>query len=798
MQTTPTKPKLVFFQFEYDERLPQFLLIHKREHVKCLSQFFDVTVIDKDCDYREICERYEPELALFESGVPFPSCKRPRIINTQAVPHIPKVGLLHADAFCCGRTGFLSDMEHWGIETFFSIATTARDHIPALAAKLFIWPVFVDSDVFRDYEQPKVTPVLFTGNTSALYPWRRQITQRISKYYPAQICRHPGYAPHKGATKVPVGEDYARMLNASWFVPACGTVAKELIRKHLEVPATYACLITEESPALRAAGFADMVNCVFADERDVLDKLDYLFRNEDRLRTIIAAGHQLVHCSHTLKHRGQIYEWFTLHRRLQPNQRIVQTSPFEPLQIVESSQARTSARAQSGGLHLALLRQGDEHLWAGRYVEAEVLYRRCASYISWMPEPKLKLTLCLLYKGNPERALSSILDSIQFTLVEYKAKDPDPVEWAYYIVSLLCLGRIRRAIRRAQDFAWLHHPELDRIRFLTALLSPAALSKITLEKSAYQRASVHQLPNRTFDDWFQQCCFMLRACGQPKLAEIAKERYHQYAHFNQQQVVGVRRDDCGDREIRSVSIIWFLRRRLFYSKSQQRAKCAIRDILHWFEKKIGYFLPHRFSSSRTDEFFKAVEEFAADEQNATILIVGAALSSRTTQACFTGALRNANRPAIFCVATSGYKLLDLVPRVFAHYPFANWYRPSLPSGGRAAIDLSETVQTIKKQNSSCPFDVILINGSAIRGGFDGNRALEDAISNTRCVLLNQISSAGVGQIYRRLLEGPDFFVRDHKPTSRNGFAIFEKNRTQAVRIVSPTSFTESFLIEQVV
>src|ERR1035438_8355915 len=100
---TERKPRLLFFQFEYSPKLPEFLLIHKREHAACLSQFFEVTVVDTDCDYQEVCERYQADLALFESGVPNPACRRPKIRNTHTHPTIPKLGFLHADGLCCAR-----------------------------------------------------------------------------------------------------------------------------------------------------------------------------------------------------------------------------------------------------------------------------------------------------------------------------------------------------------------------------------------------------------------------------------------------------------------------------------------------------------------------------------------------------------------------------------------------------------------------------------------------------------------------------------------------------------------------
>ena len=455
METNRAKPRLVFFQFKWDERLPEFLLIHKREHVKCLSQFFDVTVINSDCNYQQICDKHEPDLALFESGVNHVTCQRLKIENIRSYPEIPKLGLLHADGFCNARAGFLSDMDHWAIETFFAISITAAEHSPEIADKLFAWPVFVDPEIYHDYSQSKNIPALFTGNKSPLYPWRTKIVKLVLERYPSLICPHSGYDRQRSATtmRVLVGESYARMINASWFVPACGTVAKEVVRKHFEVPASRACLIAERSPGLEAAGFVDMINCVLADEHDVLDKIDWLFQNPDKLNTIMDAGYKLAHSRHTMEHRDQIWRWFELHKNLRSDERIVQPDPFGAPVVVPQRSGTRTAHILSDGLHLNLLRQGDQGLWNGRYEEAERLYLRCASYIHWFPEVKFRLALCSLYRGNAKKALSWLEELIHFTLCVYKAIDPDPVEWAYLIVSLLCLGKVDVAMDRAREFA---------------------------------------------------------------------------------------------------------------------------------------------------------------------------------------------------------------------------------------------------------------------------------------------------------------------------------------------------------
>src|SRR3954468_16906581 len=374
------KPKLVFFQYRYDRLLAPFLLLHTREQVACLSLFFDITVVRHDCDYQQICDTYEPELVMFESGVPFEGCERPSVRNIGACTKVPKIGFLHADGFGEGRTGFLSDMDHWGVETFFTIATTAAEHTPAIAQNLFVWPNFVNPDVYRDYRLKKDVEVLFTGNKNTLYPWRQKMVGIIPKHFPSLLCSHPGYNSTKAAEKIVMGETYARLLNSAWLVPACGTVAKEIVRKHFEIPACKSCLVSEKSPGLESAGFVDMKNCVFADEHDVIEKLGYLLENRGELQAIIDAGHELVHSRHTMKQRDQVLQWLRLHQRLAPNQKIVQRNAFEPMKVVNDVEATESIHVRSEGGLASLMREGNQLLWDGAIEAAEKKYLQCVAH----------------------------------------------------------------------------------------------------------------------------------------------------------------------------------------------------------------------------------------------------------------------------------------------------------------------------------------------------------------------------------------------------------------------------------
>lgn len=552
-----SQPKLVFFQFKHDANLSKFVLLHRQQHTKCLSNFFDVSVINEDCDYQQICDQYQPDIALFESGVNYRSCYRLKIKNTHTHPKIPKLGLHNGDSWCEARAGFLSDMEHWGIETFFSICTTTSEHTPEIAGNLFVWPNCIDADIYRDYGQPKIVPVMFTGYINPLYPWRQKINKIISEHYPSLICPHLGY--EQPVSRMLYGEQYARVINASWFVPACGTLAKEVVRKHFEIPASKSCLVTEKSPALEAAGFIDMQNCIFADEHDVLDKLDYLFQHQEELEKITNAGYQLVHSRHTLKQRDQIFQWFNLYKDLEANQRIVQINPFEPLTIVEKSLKIKNSHIICNGLDIALLHQGDAKLWAGKYEEAEVLYLECYNHIPWMPEPKLRLTLCNLYKGNAKMALDWIVQPIKYTLENYKAFDPDPVEWAYGIISLLCLGKLDAAVNNANQFPSLSHPELNRIRWVINLLKAEGnIAPLIENESLKYRYSIHQLPSLSFNEWINNLCIILNSCQQFTLTELLKNYFTlETSLFSKKENANDRTKEVLGKQVAAIRLNWF-------------------------------------------------------------------------------------------------------------------------------------------------------------------------------------------------------------------------------------------------
>ena len=770
----PARPRLVYFQYRYDRRLPEFLLIHKDEHVRCLSHFFDVRVITEDCDYSEVCDKHQPALALFELGLnPVHQCERPEIANVRANPHIPKIALHHADAWCNARGGFLADLARLEIETVFSISTTAGEHTPELAGNLFYWPVFVDAGVFRDYGVWKSIPVLLTGNTSALYPWRNRIFRLIRDRFPAMACPHPGYGPMNSPAAALIGERYARTINASWCVPSCGTVAREVVRKHFEVPASGACLITQRSVGLEMAGFEDMRNCLFLEEADAVEKLAWLLSDEAEITRITRAGHELVHSRHTSRHRNQIREWFELQQGLSPSEKIVQLNPFDAPVVTSRSSGMETVHGRGGGLHLQLLADADAALQAGDYLLAEQLYLRCVNLIPWMPEPQFRLALTGLYMGRVSEAEARLEPLLQFILFKYRAEQPDPVEWAFYIVVALCGGKLDVALEHAKQFPSLRHPELDRVRWACRVSSGAAgASAAPLPSGPDRRKSIHRLPERSLADWTAQLSIMLRACGRNDMATSLSTSLRSIEGSISDSRHGVSGASSEDPRDASSSASSRPTRSLHRKMLATELKVKVRNILsaglHRAEQKYGYFLPYHLSSVRSDGLFSEISREAQNEDVSFALLIGAVAGSPLAGAFLSGLRRNVRRPTAICMVEQG-KL-----PASRQEPGVRFLEigESSPEGVLSAIDAS--VKCAMREHGAAGRSLVVLNGEAwrhlgIRKGLGAG-----ALSRASTIILSGTDSLLVHETLRSLERSSGFDVYAADAVHHGGYVLLRR------------------------
>ena len=727
-----SKPRLVFFRATR-RGLPDFVHRHLREHVKCLSQHFDVVLVTGDCDYLEVCETHQPDITLFESGVYVGSRK---IAMTSACPEIPKIGFCNADAYCPTRSVFLSDMERWGVETFFSLSVAMAEYTPEIADHLFVWPNFVDTDVYRDYRQPKNIPVLFTGSQAAHYPWRSGIHNVVTPHYACLTTPHSGWFDRNAAGNMVHGVAYAKLLNAAWVAPTCGTIARELVRKHLEIPATRTCLVTERTRSLEAAGFVDMQNVVFAEPGDVLDKMDFLFAHPEEMRRIIDAGYELVHSRHTMAHRDQLYQWFSLNKSARPGQRIVQSGPFEALRLVWSSPGVGNSHPIGGGLDRALLHEGERLLGLGRYERAEKSFLRCLNY-HFMPEPVLGLARCHLYGGDAEAATRWVIRPIERSLRTHLARDPDPVEWAFYVRTFLCRGKVDEAARRAEQFPNLRHLELDRIRgvaFALAGRDPDRTAAGT--RQALGRQSVHVLPELDMDAWIADLCVMLRACRQSRLAGAVAARSARRARPS-----GLSHR-IGKAALRTtVQTVGVEVLPLLAERPNVRLMRRVKQTALWARSR---------DRVRTGQHM-IVRNLAQKEDIRSALLISTSASGGCTRAVVAGLLANVNQPEILW-------LLDATPPLLPH--------PLRLPGER--LPRADALAD-RRQENLAELDLVVVG---MHSHLD-HHAFE-ALAGARFVVLAGIDRSPNEGIHSRLIVDVSYALVTHYSSHRNGYSVFRR------------------------
>jgi hypothetical protein len=490
------------------DNLPGYIRAQLAQQLRCLELFFNVSVIPGPCDFDRECTLFEPDLVVFESGV---YAGERSILNVSSHPDLPRLGFLNADAYCLTRSVFSADMEAWGVRDFFTMSASMAEYFPAIADRMFVWANSIDTSIFHTAAERKNIPVLFTGSQAAHYPWRIRVHDAISRVYPTYVVPRLGW--HAQSSHMPQGEDYARLIGQSWFAPACGTIAHEVVRKHFEIPAAGACLLAEPTASLAEAGFVDMENCVLADGHDVLDKLDYLFNRTDELEEIVEAGRALVLGRHTMQNRCQVQQWYRLQRWAGANSRIVQDGPFGDLRVVEASSGDRTRHVVSGGVDRALLKEAAAAMLGNRVGEAESLFLRCLNY-HLMPEAILGMARVATKRGEPAQAEDWLAQSITHAAIHHGAPSPDPVEWAWFVRLALCRGDPDLAAERARAYSGGAHPELVRICRVIESLGRTPTARI----SETNRQSVHDGKHISLGDWVKELCSDLRSCGQGQLA----------------------------------------------------------------------------------------------------------------------------------------------------------------------------------------------------------------------------------------------------------------------------------------
>jgi hypothetical protein len=412
-----------------------------------------------------------------------------------------------------------------------------------------------------------------------------------------------------------------------------------------------------------------------------------------------------------------------------------------------------------------------------------------------LPEAKFRLALCSLYQGDAKLAVRWSWEPIQYSLGDYKAIDPDPAEWAYYIISLLCLGKLKTARKRASEFPWLRHPELDRVRWAVGLLTTCSDTETPTASDPDQRyrASIHQLPERNTQKWTEELGKMLKACGQNQLVNTLTSCITSEALVYQDKACGPRSTAgtlsgsiTNSRKGRlDHKIINYARPtisacsrdyRFIGSRVRRKLTNVVIALLRRVEQQVGYFLPYALSEMRNDELCQAIERLTREESIKTVLILGAALGTRNTEALLSSVLGIENGPDLFCISQARDRFMTL-QKSLRSYPKTKLYRPSSSPREGVSAELEKTLSRIKHDNQLDRFDALLVEGSELEKVVSTSTMLSREVRAARFVVLSGLNRGVNFAIYQELLVNPTHELLDHNLESPGGYAIFKKQES---------------------
>ena len=452
-----------------------------------------------------------------------------------------------------------------------------------------------------------------------------------------------------------------------------------------------------------------------------------------------------MHSQHTIFQRSQVLQWFTLHKNRGSLERIVQTNPFGPFLIV-SNRSKLKNSLAFDSIDRALLRSGYQRLQHGDFESAERYFLKCLNY-HFMPEPILGLTLCSLYKGDADGALDWIVQPIRISIEDHRASDPDPVEWTYYIVSLLCHGNVAEATKRARQFPLLDHAELRHCRVVVDALNGLAhsISDSSNERAgAKVRPSIHQLPERDRVEWVSELCTVLRACRQYKIAE---EVHRSCSRAPAQSAVSHHISVTGSSN-KSNTILPLTTSKPFRQKIRHQMPWWIRALRHRVLKAL----------STNDQFAVAVETRAQTECIESALIVGASCQSKYTRVFLEGIKRNPSMPTVYCLVSSENEFDELKKR------FGKNLHLSL---------VRQPLDTIERQTELTGFDVVLMETLE----FDTDELIKTA-GKAKTLLIRNIDTYNGRQIVWKLTSENHYGLVDGEISYRTGH--YSKRRWQVI------------------
>jgi hypothetical protein len=358
-----------------------------------------------------------------------------------------------------------------------------------------------------------------------------------------------------------------------------------------------------------------------------------------------------------------------------------------------------------------------------------------------------------------------MLEQINAAVQRHEGSTPDPVLWAFYLVALLCQGKLREACERNREYPGLSHLEYQRVRALLLWLngSEAGAAPVLVRP----RRSVHVMPERSAATWLKELCRMLQACGQADIARRIGAASQALEGMLVRESLGSESPGAGQTS----SSTGFVAPRngaprgSVQRRSSRRVIRVLRRLKHYsllpvhrtrrvFARLTGSMTDERSAVQNHGDYSQPLRELLRSSDVSSGLLIGAC-SNRWATENFLAALEG--KP--------GYENTLCVVFDQGNDPLL---RRRLARWGSAQCRLGSDGSLWEEVNAR-HFDAIVIDGANVAGTVNYKLTREESV-----VVLLGINAEPCYELCRRLLSNPRYRLALFDPERHGGLAAFRK------------------------
>ncbi|NMN68711.1 glycosyltransferase [Rhizobium sp. 57MFTsu3.2] len=489
------------------------------EWIYALAHHCEVSVVDRDFDFKAVCDELQPDFVIFSavhSGRPL----RLSITNIHTYPEIPRALYFNCDPHDPMRPLTLSALTEYGIDTIFCFGLEHLQHMPELSQfACFVIPKFVDPEIFHDYNLEKIIPVnIMSGHLfPSFYPWRAKLTHEIQHFFPTLIYTHPGYRLQDRRPFEVRDARYAQLISQSYFSAADTTRLDYVVRKHLEIPACGTVLLAPDSDRLKEYGFVDMQNCIMGSGKELYQKINEVSKDLDLYSDIRKKGYELVHSRYTRQAWTYIADWYECRRAVRSGEVVRQINWFGKFEIVpmqSPSVVFVNAAVPDSPMSAVLRSARSAILEGGDFKEVAQTLRELSTWISHIAEPWVLLGIISLLEGDAGEAaiLLSRRSNLQGTSSPALAQ-MDPVEIAWLLLLSDIIGDKDLRVFLLEQAKTVPHVSIRRTKWL---IETNELTDLSNDDSfdgplPGDCLSTAWIGNEDFDSWLDLMARLFRA-----------------------------------------------------------------------------------------------------------------------------------------------------------------------------------------------------------------------------------------------------------------------------------------------